>query len=196
MNNELRRLHVERMNRLNGIVPATAAATAATAAAPVTAIDAFECPVCYSDGKECGVVEPACKHKICLACYSNMLMRETNRTKCPCCRKFYLNSTVAAAEQQQQEDDYSDMPPLMSATEAAYFLGLYNNLHLIPAAVHNIQTSRSSQILDFITNMDALTNNNINVIHYEDPLNSNIGFINPVIYAPVIPNQQTMDNGT
>lgn len=190
MNNELRRLLVERMNRINGIVPATATA----AAAPVTAIDAFECPVCYMDGAECGVVEPACKHKICLACYSNMLMRETNRTKCPCCRKFYLNSAVA--EQQQQEDDYSDMPPLISANDEAYLFGLIDNLQIVPAAIHNIRTTRSSRILDFITNMDALTNNNLNVIHYDETLNSNIDLINPVIYAPLIPNQQTMDNGT
>jgi len=182
MNNELRRLHVERMNRLNGIVPA-AAATAPTTTAPT--VDAFECPVCYTDGAASGIVEPACKHKICLACYSNILMRESHRTKCPCCRKMYLASAEAEAV-----DDFSDMPPLMTAAEAAYLISGYaliDNIDVVPAAIHNRIRSRSNHVLDIISNMNNLVNN-MNIIHYEDPINSNL-----IYNAPLIPNQQTMD---
>lgn len=185
MNNELRRLHVERMNRLNGIVPA-----ASTAAAPVAepAVNAFECPVCYMDGAASGIVEPACKHKICLACYSNILMRESHRTKCPCCRKLYLAPAVAEAV-----DDYSDMPPLMNAAEAAYLISGYaliDNIDVVPADIHNRMRSRSNHVLDIITSMNNLVDN-MNIIHYEDPLTSNM--INITNNAPLIPNQQTMD---
>lgn len=53
--------------------------------------DSFECPVCYTDGSLSGVLEPTCKHKICVSCYSTIILKCPSAT-CPCCRKQYLVS--------------------------------------------------------------------------------------------------------
>jgi len=73
--------------------------------------DDFECPVCYTDGTEFGIAIPKCGHKICLSCYSNILLRGGDKTLCPCCRTPYCKPTVEIAE----EDPYSGMPPLVTA---------------------------------------------------------------------------------
>ena len=55
--------------------------------APV--IEAWTCPVCYTDGSSSGHVIPkCCPHKICLDCYSNILTKTTNCI-CPVCRAAY-----------------------------------------------------------------------------------------------------------
>lgn len=52
----------------------------------------FSCPVCYTDGKESGLVNPSCcSHKICLQCYTNIAIR-ANSASCPMCRTKYLNN--------------------------------------------------------------------------------------------------------
>jgi hypothetical protein len=49
----------------------------------------WSCPVCYTDGAASGQVIPkCCTHKICLDCYSNILISTTNCT-CPVCRAVY-----------------------------------------------------------------------------------------------------------
>jgi hypothetical protein len=50
-----------------------------------------ECPVCYTDGTSSGIVKPACcDHTICLACYTNIVVRQPTDPVCPCCRAHYL----------------------------------------------------------------------------------------------------------
>jgi len=50
-----------------------------------------ECPVCYTDGSSSGIVKPACcDHTICLACYTNIVVRQPTDPVCPCCRAHYL----------------------------------------------------------------------------------------------------------
>lgn len=95
--------------------------------------DAFECPVCYTDGATTGLVTPVCGHKVCLGCYSTMLLGGRGMlTKCPCCRQKYL---VYNGEQEQEEDDYAGMPPLISQSEVhdIYAEPAFNN----QAAWHN-----------------------------------------------------------
>jgi len=59
--------------------------------------DSFECPVCYTDGSLSGVLEPTCKHKICVSCYSTIILKSAAAT-CPCCRKQYLVSQTVEAQ--------------------------------------------------------------------------------------------------
>ena len=95
--------------------------------------DAFECPVCYTDGATTGLVTPVCGHKVCLGCYSTMLLGGRGMlTKCPCCRQKYL---VYNGEQEEDQDDYAGMPPLISQSEVhdIYAEPAFNN----QAAWHN-----------------------------------------------------------
>jgi hypothetical protein len=107
--------------------------------------DVFECPVCYGDGSTTGLVTPLCGHKVCLACYSTMLLGGLGkRTKCPCCRKKYMSYE----DQEQLEDDYDGMPALISQSELhdinvePAFINQalrYNNLIAVSAEQNAIQ---------------------------------------------------------
>ena len=51
----------------------------------------FECPVCYTDGSLSGVLDPNCNHKICVSCYSTIILKcGQKQPACPCCRKQYV----------------------------------------------------------------------------------------------------------
>jgi hypothetical protein len=62
----------------------------------------FNCPVCYSDGANSGVVTPSnCTHKICLECYTNIVLK-TSSCICPMCRVPYVKKQEQPQQQQQQ----------------------------------------------------------------------------------------------
>ena len=65
----------------------------------------FECPVCYTDGADSGLVSPRCMHKICLKCYSTVLLQKGTKANCPCCRAFYLT---------QEQEQEQELPPAPS----------------------------------------------------------------------------------
>jgi len=121
-NSFLRTLHFERLAR-------TKAATAATA---YKKDPAFSCAVCYTDGSKSGLVIPACcSHKICLMCYSNMLLRSKTESRCPECRAQYLQTEDIIED--SFDEDYLDMPPLIAIndnTGRENFTELYNRLDL------------------------------------------------------------------
>jgi hypothetical protein len=106
-NSKLKRLHIERMARLGKAVRAEK-----------NEKEPFECPVCYSDGAEFGLASPACGHQVCLSCYSNILLRTNDESKCPCCRKPYFKPAINPAV--AEADPYYGLPPLISAEEANY----------------------------------------------------------------------------
>lgn len=65
---------------------------------------AFVCPVCYSDGANSGVVTPSnCTHKICLECYTNIVLK-TSACICPMCRVPYV-------KKQEQPEQNSQLRP-------------------------------------------------------------------------------------
>lgn len=108
---ELHKMRLERQERIKlGLPPidAAAAAVAAPAPAPAPAQEQaqeqapFECPVCYTDGADSGLVNPACTHKVCVKCYSTVLLQNRTQAKCPCCRAFYLK--------QEQEQEQAPVP--------------------------------------------------------------------------------------
>ena len=84
----------------------------------------FNCPVCYTDGSESGLVNPAkCNHKICLECYTNIAKR-TPSPSCPMCRKVYLNTITPPPSlsnsptnqlQQQQQQQQRPLTPHMNS---------------------------------------------------------------------------------
>lgn len=50
----------------------------------------FECAVCYTDGQS-GIVTPTCcSHKICLTCYTNIVINNPSNPICPQCRAEYI----------------------------------------------------------------------------------------------------------
>lgn len=72
----------------------------------------FSCPVCYTDGKESGLVNPSCcSHKICLQCYTNIAIR-SNSACCPMCRTKYLNNETVQEANTQQIDNTNILRPL------------------------------------------------------------------------------------
>ena len=69
----------------------------------------FSCPVCYSDGANSGVVNPSnCTHKICLECYTNIVLK-TSACICPMCRVPY----VKRQEQSEQNSPFRANTPIL-----------------------------------------------------------------------------------
>jgi hypothetical protein len=144
-NQILGQLHMERLARLTPQASASASALGSQVTAePV----AFECPVCYTDGGSSGVVDPGCSHKICVTCYSTILMNETragrgHTAKCPCCRTAYLMAasatTDADADADLNEMNYDDMPPLIEAA-ALYEYTNHNRLRVYDEIWRTINT--------------------------------------------------------
>jgi hypothetical protein len=107
-NQMMAQLHRERLARLNSNTIVAPETQDDKTQAQAQATESFECPVCYTDGADSGLVSPNCGHKICLECYSTILIRGAAQTKCPCCRANYLKTAP------QEEDPYADLPPLIS----------------------------------------------------------------------------------
>lgn len=84
--------------------------------------EVFNCPVCYTDGSESGLVNPAkCTHKICLECYTNIATRAQSPS-CPMCRKVYLNTTTpppslstSPTNQQQSQQQQRPLTPHLNS---------------------------------------------------------------------------------
>jgi hypothetical protein len=57
--------------------------------------ESFECAVCYTNGESSGIVNPKnCKHKICLACYTNIVLHAQNSEPiCPECRTPFIKKS-------------------------------------------------------------------------------------------------------
>lgn len=124
-NNLLRNLHFERIGRLTGEKPTVSVSTQ-------TESNEFCCAVCYTGGETSGIVKPACcSHKICLSCYTNIVILHRDKSKCPECRAVYMSNSNTVG--QQDFDDYSDMPPLIAMTDIFpyYQLPHINNLLII-----------------------------------------------------------------
>lgn len=147
-NSELKRLHDERLARMgkDSVVATEKGQEKEQEQEPV----AFECPVCYTDGAEFGTASPACGHKLCLSCYSNILMRGQQDTKCPCCRKPYFKAAINADV--EEADPYYGLPPLipgetLSAVE-----------HVWLSRMFTADFAQGVQLLNLITDMGNIAN--------------------------------------
>lgn len=65
----------------------------------------FECCVCYEDGSTVdpdvsasGKIITKCKHDICGACYTKVLIKDGNKALCPICRQNYCKQEVTPEE--------------------------------------------------------------------------------------------------
>jgi len=56
-----------------------------TTIAPSQGQDPWECAICYENGAATGQLTLACKHTVCLGCYTSMGSYARSST-CPCCR--------------------------------------------------------------------------------------------------------------
>jgi len=124
-NNLLRDLHFRRIERLTGEKPKVSVSTQ-------TEPNEFCCAVCYTSGETSGIVKPVCcSHKICLSCYTNIVILHKDKSKCPECRALYMaNSSSVGIE----DVDYSDMPPLIPSTYIYQYIvdnNIIDNLLLI-----------------------------------------------------------------
>jgi hypothetical protein len=142
-NQILGQLHMERLARLTPQASGSGSASASVPGSQVEVPAAFECPVCYTDGGGSGVVDPGCSHKICVTCYSTILMNETragrgHTAKCPCCRATYL--TTAGADADLDEDNYDEMPPLIDPTAVMETYTNHNRLRVYDEITRAINT--------------------------------------------------------
>jgi hypothetical protein len=145
-NQILGQLHMERLARLTHQGSGSASASVPVPEPQLTAGPAaFECPVCYTDGGGSGVVDPGCSHKICVTCYSTILMNETragrgHNTKCPCCRATYLATAWAGGDADLDEDNYDEMPPLIDPTAVMETYTNHNRLRVYDEITRAINT--------------------------------------------------------
>jgi hypothetical protein len=110
-NKTLKDLHMEKMSRQKQSQKETKENVIETP---------FECPVCYTDGSDSGIVSPKCGHKICVNCYSTIIINTGKKTKCPCCRAKYMVSD-------DSDNLYEGMPDLVS-THLIYNTNTFVNL--------------------------------------------------------------------
>ena len=83
--------------------------------APV--VEAWSCPVCYTDGSSSGHVIPkCCTHKICLDCYSNILTKTANCV-CPVCRAEYRPKPVESATEVRTEQQPAAVAPAANRSQ-------------------------------------------------------------------------------
>ena len=124
-NEELKKLHFQRLERMKPTKVDKA----------VGPDEEFSCAVCYTNGEESGLVTPkCCSHKICLACYTEIVILHKKNAKCPECRTFYSQNKVAPVE---QDDEYATMPPLINWNEIHWFNEInINNLININISNH------------------------------------------------------------
>jgi hypothetical protein len=81
---------------LNQAARARAQREGRTIPAAATSNPDYECPVCYTTDPSAGVVSPTCGHKICITCYSTVLLQGGSCARCPSCRADYPRSSLAA----------------------------------------------------------------------------------------------------
>jgi len=127
-NNILNTLHFERIARLNNRGTEQKPQQEARQEEQKPQQEQFSCAVCYTNGDTSGIVIPACcSHKICLACYTNIVLEHKDRAKCPECRTTYKKDVAI--------DEYADMPALISQLEYNDYYRFQNNIRTI----HHIQ---------------------------------------------------------
>jgi hypothetical protein len=139
-NSELSKLHDERMSRR--------LVTVIEEVIDEPIAEQYECPVCYTDGTDSGFVEPLCKHKLCLSCYSNILLLGRENSRCPCCRKAYLKTATIVED---VNDPYYGLPPLVDEDYPIYVTANNRlNVHMLNSwdLLHNHQPIH----FDVITN--------------------------------------------
>ena len=172
-NSILQSLHFERLNRMNN---KTDTKCESNNHENSNDGDDLCCAVCYTNDKSSGLVIPKnCIHKICLVCYSNLLLQNSSSAKCPECRAMYLNKSdlIVDTSNINVYDDLPDLKPIN--TEPLTNVPL--NIRHISATERNNQTYyRFSQdeintywntIIDYI--LEPLNNRqNINIDEHND----------------------------
>lgn len=139
-NSELKRLHMERMARAGNAIEEKKTEEKKN--------ESFECPVCYTDGAEFGLASPACGHQVCLSCYSNILLRGGEETKCPCCRKPYFKPAINSVE--AEADPYYGLPPLIPVEMANY--------HWLTRMITADRVQGNQHLANLIADMGVLAN--------------------------------------
>ena len=100
----------------------------------------FQCAVCYTDGEMSGLVIPkSCKHRICLGCYTKIVIMHTKKAQCPECRKPYLPFTDDSEEEPEQVQQ-AQLPLVQESSLGVipmgrYTVGYINNIVTNPTMV-------------------------------------------------------------
>jgi hypothetical protein len=152
-NNILHNLHFERLNRLNIQKPEQMEQEQNKKSEEP--VPEFCCAVCYTDGNTSGLVNPkCCSHKICLSCYTNIVIISKHNAKCPECRALYVPK-AEAVQSENDDSEYDDMPPLISATDerivemANYTTNYINNI--VINRINNLNDNNIRLINDFLS---------------------------------------------
>jgi hypothetical protein len=118
---------------------------------------AFLCSVCYTESEsEAGLVKPAsCKHKICMECFSRIIMEHKENSKCPECRTNYLKQT----ELQNNKNNNTEQEFMVNAI--TYFDNIIENdfIHLGGGNANGAAANSN------LNNLNDITNNINTFIH-------------------------------
>jgi hypothetical protein len=165
-NELLRELHYEQLRRKG--LPLPKPSTSEKAVGPDSE---FCCAVCYTDGETSGLVTPKCAHKICLACYTTIVIGHKEKAKCPECRTVYMpedksknitlelrteNSNAYNYIPSNDDDDDDNMPPLIGLNDDI----VNNNIEYIYYNMNSNNTNNNHDLIN--TTSQRLINHNIN----------------------------------
>ena len=194
-NHTLRSLHFERVERMNKALDTKCEALDTKCEALDTKCEApqndekiekeFCCAVCYTNEESSGLVIPKnCTHKICLTCYSNLILIHKSNSTCPECRALYLNpSDLVESSTTDSDEDIPDLVPY-SSISSTYNTTLWDN-----AIINQIISANWG---DIMYHDDMIHHNNMLLPHVTDIININ-NIINTNTTDNII-NTNTTDN--
>jgi hypothetical protein len=105
------------------------------------------------------LVPDNCSHKICVKCYTNIVLTSKNNLRCPQCRTPYLHKSEIV---ETEIDDYDEMPPLISLDD------LFNINHDVTQTINvnsvnnsfNVTTQQTDRSIRIAHLWDIFSNRN------------------------------------
>jgi hypothetical protein len=123
----------------------------------------FVCAVCYCENEnDSGLVKPlSCMHKICIECFSRIMMEHKEDSKCPECRAHYLDQSEVKENKNEHDVDNYDGSAASATMNNAANNSLINNIN------------NENQIYFSTLAYWNYNNNNLNNVNNNNNLNLN-----------------------
>jgi hypothetical protein len=107
----------------------------------------FECPVCYNKGESGLVIPQSCQHKICLTCYTNIVIKNPTAPCCPQCRKNYVKKEDLVSQETSISQDQLLIDPLDPIDNLIFETAFSNTMRRNPIENLIFETAISNSIL-------------------------------------------------
>jgi len=89
----------------------------------------FICAICYTNGEKTGIVSPkCCSHKICVGCYTNIIIIKGENAQCPECRVVYVPKSEIIVQKEPNYFNYNTYIQTNTILNTEYNTE-YNNTH-------------------------------------------------------------------